>query len=1304
MTLFFIRLYDYFERHKVLFYLSLCACVLFMGYFAWQVKFEENVTRFFPNSKDNQNIIRVFDNLKIKDKIVLLVSPADSATASAPHSATSPDGPPASPEALIEAADALKQRLLEKAGPGLIKDIFSEVDETLIGKASDFVYDNLPLFLTEKDYQRFDSLLTRDNIAAAMRKNYTNLLSPAGIALKGYIQRDPLGLGNNALKHLQDFQLESNYDICNGHIFSKDGETLLMFVTPVFGTGSTGENDKLIRIIEDELQQTEKEYTAVKASYFGGPSVGVYNARQIKKDTILTSSIALLIIIVFISLVFKHKKSIPLIITPVLFGGLFALCLIYFIQGYISAIAVGAGSAILGIALSYSIHILAHQNHVSTVRQLIKEITYPLTVGSFTTIGAFFGLTFTTSELLRDFGLFASLALIGTTLFCLIYLPHFLKGQADVKQGTVLRFIERLNAYPYEKNKWLVGGIVVITLIGLFTSQKVRFNEDMMSLNYEPQHLKQAAARLEQLFNAREKTVLFVSVGKDKTEALQRYAGTNRRLSALREEGLIKAYASAEQFLISPEEQKIRLVRWNSYWQEAGRMSSVREYIEEAARTYRFREGTFDGFYQWLERPFSLNAYQNDTDDVSATLLNEWQTNADSLTMLVTQVRLSEDNKEEVYRQFKDDKDVVVFDRSYFTNQWVSAINNDFYLILYLSSFLIFLALLVSYGRIELTLISFLPMLISWTIILGLMGILGIEFNIVNIILSTFIFGIGDDFSIFIMDGLQSKYRTGKAILNSHKTAIFFSAFTAVVGMGTLIFAKHPALQSISLISIVGMAAVVLVAYTIQPILFRCFIATPASKGLPPYTLIGLLRTISLFMLFVIGCIFLRILIFLLYLVPVRRIYKQQFICRIVNIACRGILAVATFVRKEHINLSGETFRKPAIIIANHQSFIDILQLLSFSPKIVMITNHWVWNSPVFGEIIRYAGFFHVDEGYELCVERMREKVKEGYSIAIFPEGTRTYDGKMKRFHKGAFYLAETLQLDIIPIILYGNGKIIAKAQPFYVRKGIIYSKVLPRIAYDDYVYGTTYQERTKRISAAMKEEYARICQEKNTPDNPAFYEALVLNYIYKGPVIEWYIRIKVRMERNYKLFNQLIPMKGQITDIGCGLGPMCYMLSMMSKDRQLLGVDYDEDKIAIAQHGWLRGENLRFEHADALTCELPESDVFILSDILHYMSYRHQHDLLLKCAALLRPEGMIILRDGNAADAHKHRLTRFTELLSTRIVNFNRTKESLCFSSEDQIRSIAGECGMSVRTIRNDKYTSNTIYILRKENSHEQV
>lgn len=1288
MTQFFIGLYDYFERHKILFYLSLISCVLLMGFFALQVRFEENITQFFPDTKDSQNTIKVFDNLKIKDKIIIMLSSADTC-----HQVE--------PDSLIEAAGQLQQTLTEKAGGTLIKGIFAQVDQSLIGGATDFVYEHLPLFLTDTDYQRFDSLLTEKGIQATMQKNYTNLLSPAGIALRSYILRDPLGLGSEALKHLQDFQLEANYEIYDEHIFSKDGSTLLMFITPVFSTGSTGKNDELIKILEEELQHIQGESPAIRAEYFGGPSVGVYNARQIKKDTILTSSLALLIIIVFISLVFKRKRSIPLIITPVLFGGLFALFLIFFIKGSISAIAVGAGSAVMGIALSYSIHMLAHQNHVSTVQQLIKEIAYPLTVGSFTTIGAFMGLIFTSSDLLRDFGLFASLALVGTTLFCLIYLPHFLKGQADVKQGCILRIIEKINAYSYEKNKWLVGGILLITVICLFTSQKVGFNNDMMSLNYEPQHLKQSEEKLMQLFDNGEKTVLFVSVGKDMNQATETYAMTNQKLSALKDQGLIKDYASASQFLISPQEQQLRLKKWKDYWTDE-KQQQIREQLETAATEYRFRPGSFDPFYQWLNQPFGEYHYTAQEDDLSGKLLNEWQTSADSITMLISQIRISDQNKETVYQNFSKTQDVVIFDRSYFANKWVSAINDDFYLILYISSFLIFFALWFSYGRIELTLMSFLPMLVSWVIILGLMGILGIEFNIINIILSTFIFGIGDDFSIFIMDGLQNKYRTGQKVLNSHKTAIFFSAFTTVVGMGALVFAKHPALQSISLISILGMIAVVLVAYTIQPLIFRFFIAGPASKGLPPYTLIGLIRTVLLFLLFFIGCIFLRVLIAVLYLVPVRKSSKQRLVCRLIQITCKGILLLATAVKKEHINKANERFQHPAIIIANHQSFIDILVLLSLSSKILMVTNHWVWHSPFFGAIIRYVDFYYIGEGYEQYMERMRKKVKEGYSIAIFPEGTRTYNGKMKRFHKGAFYLAETLQLDILPILLYGNNKIIAKAQPFNIRKGIIYTEILPRIPADDLSFGTTYQERTKRISAYMKEGYARICREKNTTDNPAFYEALIQNYIYKGPVVEWYIRIKVKMERNYRLFNRLIPAQGQITDIGCGFGPLCYMLSMLSEDRDILGIDYDEDKIALAQHGWLRNEHLQFRHGNALEYPLPESDVFILNDMLHYMSYEHQRTLLLKCADRLRSQGMIIIRDGNSANTSKHRLTRFTELLSTRIFNFNRTAGELYFTTETQLREIAVTCGMNVEIIPNDKYTSNTIYIFRKPNEHE--
>lgn len=445
MSKLFIHIYNYLERHTALRYLLLAGSFLLMLFFAVQVKFEEDVTRFFPDTQDARSTEIVFQNLKVKDKIIVMLSSADTVSGAVPS------------DRLVEAGDLLKDSLLAEAGSEYITDIFSEVDENMIGKVTDFIYDNLPVFLTEDDYARMDSVLTADGIERRMRSNYLHLLSPAGVALKSILPRDPVGLGTTSLEKLRDFQMTANYEIYDGHIFSRDMSTLLLFITPHYGTGSTGKNEFLIDTIEKQLRETMDTYPGVKAEYFGGPSVGVYNARQIKSDTMLTMTIALVIIIVFITLVFKSRSAVILIILPVLYGAVFSLALIYFLKGSVSAIAIGAGAAVFGVALSYSIHVLSHFNHVSSIRQLIEELAYPLTVGSFTTVGAFFGLVFTSSDLLRDFGLFSSLALIGTTFFCLVFLPHFLKvKEGHEESGRVLRFIEKINGYAYEKNKPLV--------------------------------------------------------------------------------------------------------------------------------------------------------------------------------------------------------------------------------------------------------------------------------------------------------------------------------------------------------------------------------------------------------------------------------------------------------------------------------------------------------------------------------------------------------------------------------------------------------------------------------------------------------------------------------------------------------------------------------------------------------------------------------------------------------------------------------------------------------------------------------
>ena len=161
------------------------------------------------------------------------------------------------------------------------------------------------------------------------------------------------------------------------------------------------------------------------------------------------------------------------------------------------------------------------------------------------------------------------------------------------------------------------------------------------------------------------------------------------------------------------------------------------------------------------------------------------------------------------------------FDIASLNSSVAEALSTDFNYIGWVCSLVVFLFLWLSFRRIELAIISFIPMAISWIWILGIMSILGIKFNIVNIILATFIFGQGDDYTIFITEGCVSEYEHGRPVLASYKRSILLSALIMFIGIGTLIFAKHPALHSLAEVTIIGMFSVVLMANLIPPLLFK---------------------------------------------------------------------------------------------------------------------------------------------------------------------------------------------------------------------------------------------------------------------------------------------------------------------------------------------------------------------------------------------------------------------------------------------------------------------------------------------------
>ena len=90
---------------------------------------------------------------------------------------------------------------------------------------------------------------------------------------------------------------------------------------------------------------------------------------------------------------------------------------------------------------------------------------------------------------------------------------------------------------------------------------------------------------------------------------------------------------------------------------------------------------------------------------------------------------------------------------------------------------------------------------------------------------------MGVDYSIFITEGLLAQARTGSSeMLTWHKVAIFFSASILVIVVASLIFAVHPAIRSIGLITLIGMASTITISYSLQPFAFRQLMKIPAYR------------------------------------------------------------------------------------------------------------------------------------------------------------------------------------------------------------------------------------------------------------------------------------------------------------------------------------------------------------------------------------------------------------------------------------------------------------------------------------------
>lgn len=779
---------------------------LVFAFFGLQIKYEEDISKLLPSGNIGSSQQLVFNNLKVKDKVFITFSSENGKV---------------NTDSLIMACDAFTDSLLSHDKDSLIDNVLYKLDEELLFSGIEYLYENLALFLDENDYRAFDSIFTAESLDEQMAENYADLESAAGNYTYELIQQDPARLRFILKNKAADFSkaLGSNYKIIDGHFFTPDSTMVVTFLSPNFTGFDSKTGTYLVENIEKEREILSENFSDVEVLFHGAPVQGVFNSRQIKEDLLLTMGISLLLACGLIWLCFKNKSTLLFLLLPVGYGMLFALFCLYFMQGIISLMAMGIGAIVLGVALSYCLHVLTHYKYVNDPIKVLREQTKPVILGSITTIGAFMGLLFTDSDLLRDFGLFATFALIGTTFFCLIFLPQFFTSENNRHSEKAFRILEKINTYPFENQKWLVVLLIVISCVCFYTSDFVEFDTNLKNIGYTDPDVSRSSALLSEKTTHGNASLYFAVGSTNLDSALVYNKEFSKHLSELQAQGIVKNCGNTSIILNNSAEINEKVQLWKNYWTDS-KIKVVKQNIINSGNKYGFTEELFEPFFTLIESEIEPKSLL-DADFIPEGLKSNWVEHTDGNYLVFTPVQISPDNIYKTCDSILTYDKAVVIEPFYYTQDMVKTLNENFNIILGISSAFVLLVLLISLKSITLSIISFIPMGLSWYIVQGIMAIFGIQFNLINIIVSSFIFGVGVDYSIFIMDGLLGGTREKGRLLMQHKTAIFLSAVVLIVSISSLMFATHPAIASIGLTTLIGMSATLLLSYCLQPFIFN---------------------------------------------------------------------------------------------------------------------------------------------------------------------------------------------------------------------------------------------------------------------------------------------------------------------------------------------------------------------------------------------------------------------------------------------------------------------------------------------------
>jgi predicted exporter/SAM-dependent methyltransferase len=1051
MTELFVKLHLFLARHRwsVLLLAGLFAvCAMLLSR---RLKLNEDFTDMLPMSDPAiAEQVGALKHIRQTDRLYVDVQTA------------TPD-----PSRLAEAADQIHAALREIPG---LADLRDNLDAADLRDVYGQLQAQLPALLNSNELHKLESSLESAALEKRLAWLKKAMSQPQGLMFKEVAQTDPAGLGDTVSLRLRALQAGTeDAHIVAGRITSADGRHVLISATPAFRSSEVKKSAALMDAVLKAARSVESRFPdgSVQIAITGAHRSALDNATMIRQDTTRTSVIATIAVAVLMLAAYRRRWLALLGLLPPLFGALGAVVVFYLTGDLVSAVALGCGSMLIGVTVDYGVYVLYHTDDSppadrEQLARAVAQLVPALTFGALTTMAAFLVMLVSPVSGHRQLGLFGAVGVALAALFAMLVLPLFIPAGAagKVRRLPLTLVMQRLFAWRARRARLMLVLLLLFTGVCVAGVWRLRFDGDLARLNGVTVETRRDEEAIRAVWGKALSLTTVVVSGANREESLQKNERICAALRELQENRTIESFSSIALLMPSEQTRRANLRDWQAFWTEP-RRRDLSNALAGAAANLGFRAGAFQPFLDRLALPVSLPEAAEGTNSALARLAADYWNEQDGKFFITTFAKVKD---REGYRQLHEAMqrqipDALLLNKTALADE-ISRIARRALpvfagLVAVLNAVLLYLLL----GRLELVLITLLPMAagVFWT--LGVLGLLGLPVDMSNFIFVTFVIGVGGDYSLFMVLAELEPLRGYQERTASTGGAVTLCALTTLFGVGVLVLARHPALFSIGLTALLGIS-------------------------------FSLLAT--------------------LFLVP----------------PCMNWVG--------RRSSCGGSQRKPALT----------------SPK-----------------------------------EKMSGLAS---AAATFP----------------------------------------------------------------------SLSSKRKKVSRL---------------------------YCYQGPYVTQFVFWKMKTDPLFAAVEGAVPPRGQILDLGCGYGIVAHWLTLFAPERGVLGVDFDADKIRVAQTTTRANARVTFEWRDILEWpEYPACDCVLLCDVLHYFPRELKAQVLRKVFQALRPGGCLIVRDACAEETSRHGIVAWSEKWAMRFGQ-NKTRHGLHFEDEKTHLALLREAGFTSVEVEKD-------------------